>query len=207
MPEIDRDVDAGAPGERARRAMTDGVNDGVVSRGDGESNDDSLLLWILVWSELVAFGVLFAALLTFALLHPREAAFARLHLSSGLAACNTLVLLTSGWQAAAALRPEASVSATRRHLVFAACGGMVFVAVKLWEYATEAAIASDPAAGAFFEIYFLATGFHLVHVAFGSILLSIVAAKPSRPNITLVTTLWHVVDLIWIVMFPLLYLG
>lgn len=195
--------------DRARRSMTDGANDGGVSlAGSGrESDEDSVLLWILVWSELVAFGVLFTALLIFALLHPREAAFARLHLSSGLAACNTLVLLTSGWQAAAALRPNAGTARTRLHLVFAACGGMVFVAVKIWEYVGEAAAASDPSAGDFFEIYFLMTGFHLIHVAFGSILLLIVAAKPSRSNITLVTTLWHVVDLIWIVMFPLLYLG
>lgn len=189
--------------------MSGGPNDAAVSIAEdgGETDDDSLLLWILVWSELVAFGVLFAALLTFAFLHPREAAFARAHLSSGLAALNTLVLLTSGWQAASALGSVAEVTRTRRHLVCAALGGMTFVGIKLWEYSTEVAVASDPAAGGFFDIYFLMTGFHLVHVAFGTVLLLILAVKPVRSNIVLVTTLWHVVDLIWIVMFPLLYLG
>lgn len=177
----------------------------VVSE-DG-AGEGSLLLWILVWSELVAFGVLFAAILVFAFLHPREAVFARSHLSSGLAALDTLVLLTSGWQAASALQAIGDVARTRRHLVGAAIGGAAFVAVKLWEYSGELGVAGDPAAGGFFELYFLATGFHLMHVAFGTILLLILAVWPVRSNIVLVTTLWHVVDLIWIVLFPLLYLG
>jgi len=186
-------------GEPTAAALPATAEDGA---GEG-----SLLLWILVWSELVAFGVLFAALLVFALRHPHEAAFARAHLASGLAAFNTLVLLTSGWQAASALHATGDIARTRLHLVGAAIGGLVFVAVKFWEYAIEVDVAGDPAAGGFFELYFLATGFHLMHVAFGSILLLILAARPVRSNIVLVTTLWHVVDLIWIVLFPLLYLG
>ncbi|OKP72984.1 NorE accessory protein for nitric oxide reductase, partial [Ensifer adhaerens] len=53
---------------------------------------------------------------------------------------------------------------------------------------------------------FLVTGFHLLHVVFGAFVLIIVAWRPKPGNVELITTLWHVIDLVWIVMFPLVYL-
>ena len=51
------------------------------------------------------------------------------------------------------------------------------------------------------------TGFHLLHVAFGAIILLLVALRPARENVTLIATLWHVIDLVWLVIFPILYLA
>ncbi|WP_112946263.1 cytochrome c oxidase subunit 3 [Hyphomicrobiales bacterium] len=171
-----------------------------------EDTTDTLLLWVLVWSELAAFGILLAGFLLVGLVQPDAFVAARLHLDPLLAGINTLVLLTSGWQAALATRPRASLGQRRRALVNAALIGFAFVAIKLFEYSTEAGVAGDPAFGSFFELYFLVTGFHLLHVVFGAFVLLIVAWRPASGNVTLITTLWHVIDLVWIVMFPLVYL-
>ncbi|MGV1793529.1 cytochrome c oxidase subunit 3 [Rhizobium sp. A37_96] len=173
----------------------------------GDDPADELLLWILVWSELVAFGVLFGAFLVTALLQQSVFAAARLHLNPELAALNTIILLTSGWQAALAARTGASHRQSRRALLFAALLGLAFALVKVAEYAGELPFAGDPSFGSFFELYLLTTGFHLLHVLFGAFVLLLVAWRPSRSNITLITTLWHVIDLVWVVMFPLVYLA
>jgi nitric oxide reductase NorE protein len=123
-----------------------------------------------------------------------------------IAGFNTLVLLGSGWQAAIAARRNSSAQRRRRALILAALLGFVFTAFKLYEYSTEIAFASDPAYGAFYELYFMLTGFHLFHVIFVAGLLLIVAVKPKDENVTLVTTIWHIIDLVWIVIFPVIYL-
>ncbi|WP_025199888.1 cytochrome c oxidase subunit 3, partial [Brucella sp. NF 2653] len=112
-----------------------------------------------------------------------------------------------GWQAALAGRRRSDPKAVRRPLLFAALFGFCFVAVKLLEYSHEARFAGDEAAGSFFELYFLITGFHLLHVLFGSVILMLVAWRPSRSNVLLIATLWHAIDLVWLVMFPILYLA
>lgn len=181
-------------------ASIDDDNAGAV----GEAGEGDLLLWILVWSEFAAFGALLIAFLILSVLDPHAFALARQHLSPGLAALNTVILLTSGWQAAvAAGKPLAQA---RRPLLLAALGGFAFVAVKLFEYAGEASFASGDEVASFFELYFLITGFHLLHVFFGAIVLILVAIRPSRANVHLIATLWHAIDIIWLVMFPIIYL-
>lgn len=177
-----------------------------MGEADAQASADDLLLWVLVWSELAAFGILLAGFLVVGFIQADAFAAARSQLHPLLAGINTLVLLTSGWQAARAARPAASTSTRRRALVLAALFGLAFVAVKLFEYSTEVGAAGLPQFGAFFELYFLITGFHLLHVVFGSAILMLVAWRPNPANVTLITTLWHVIDLVWIVMFPIVYL-
>ncbi|MCA1491321.1 cytochrome c oxidase subunit 3 [Sinorhizobium alkalisoli] len=186
-----------------QRAMAAGA---TGEMGSGEEEEDTLLLWILVWSELAAFGILIGAFLVASVIAPGDFAVARLHLKPGIAAINTLVLLTSGWQAAVAAGKGARLATRRRALVLAALLGFAFVAIKLYEYGTEIRFAGEAEFRSFFELYFILTGFHLVHVAFVGIVLILVAWRPRPANVELVTTLWHVIDLVWIVMFPILYL-
>lgn len=109
-----------------------------------EEESGNLLLWILVWSELAAFGALIGAfIITFAL-NPEEFAAARLHLQPQLAGLNTLILLASGWLAAVAASRHTALPGKRRALVLAGLLGYAFVGVKLYEYSTEIAFASDP---------------------------------------------------------------
>ncbi|MBP2234940.1 nitric oxide reductase NorE protein [Sinorhizobium kostiense] len=179
----------------------------AVAGAAGEEEADTFILWVLIWSELAAFGVLIGAFLVASIVSIEEFAVARLHLTPGIAALNTLVLLTSGWQAAIAAGKGASTATRRRALVIAALLGFVFVVIKLYEYSKELRFAGEEAFQSFFELYFLLTGFHLVHVAFVGIVLLLLAWRPRPANVELATTLWHVIDLVWIVMFPILYLA
>ncbi|QRM57155.1 cytochrome c oxidase subunit 3 [Sinorhizobium sp. BG8] len=163
----------------------------------------SLLLWILVWSELAAFGALLVAFMVMTVMDSEGASLLRVHLHSGLAALNSVLLVFSGWQAALAVRR--GTDAVRRPLVFAALSGLAFTVMKLVEYSVEIR-SGISAAGGLSELYFIVTGFHLLHVIFGAGILLIVAWRPSRENVVMIATLWHVVDLIWLVMFPIVYL-
>lgn len=184
------------------------MNITVSTKNESEAPDTGdLLLWILVWSELAVFGILLAAFLVAGLAQADQFAAARLHLDAPLAVLNTAVLLTSGWRAARAARPSAPRGQVRVDLFIAALLGFLFVAVKLVEYSGEMGHAGDPAYGVFFDLYFLLTGFHLAHVLFGALVLLLVGWRIERSNVILITTLWHVFDLIWIAMFPVVYLA
>lgn len=176
----------------------------MTTETDGESGN--LLMWILVWSELVAFGALTGAFIIAFAIDRQAFAAARQHLQPQIAGFNTLVLLASGWQAAVAASSRIPAAKRRIALVLAGLLGFVFASIKLYEYSTEIAFAPDTAYGAFFDLYFMLTGFHLLHVVFVAVLLLLVAAWPKDENVTLVTTLWHVIDLVWIVIFPIVYL-
>ena len=89
--------------------------------------------------------------------------------------------------------------------VLAALLGLAFVAVKIFEYTLEAR-AGIGSLGALAELYFLVTGFHLLHVVFGAAVLLLVARRPSQANVVTIATLWHAIDLVWLVMFPIVYL-
>lgn len=109
-------------------ATTDDFSMAVTKAQGGEG--DGPLLWILVLSELAAFGVLLIAFMIMTMLDPDGAASFRSYLHPGLAAANTIILVLSGWQAALAVRLGANGRAVRRPLVLAALLGLAFAAVK-----------------------------------------------------------------------------
>ncbi|OWV97087.1 NorE accessory protein for nitric oxide reductase [Rhizobium sp. R72] len=178
----------------------------IISTGKddyaGDGSDDDLLTWILAWSELVAFGALLAAFVVVSWMQPGEFAAGKARLHPVLPVLNTIVLLASGWSAAAATSETGMRQ--RLGLSAAALGGLLFFSLKIYEYWQEGAtlVSSDM----FAQLYILLTGFHLAHVAFGSLVLLLVAKFPSRQNVHLITTLWHVIDIVWLVMFPVVYL-
>src|SRR5215212_3425933 len=104
----------------------------IGEAGRDEEADGDLVMWILVWSELVAFGVLITGFLVMSILHPESFSLAKLHLDARLASINTLVLITSGWLAAEAARSK-SERVCRLALVASAALGFVFAAIKLLE--------------------------------------------------------------------------
>ncbi|MBP2445079.1 cytochrome c oxidase subunit 3 [Rhizobium leguminosarum] len=177
----------------------------LVQGADGETASDSgdLLVWILAWSELAAFGALLTAYVVASWIHPDEFAKGAATLHQTIALANTIILLTSGWFAVKAANC-ANQRSQRLTLLAAAGGGFLFVALKLYEYRLEGA--SLLAADTFSQLYLLITGFHMAHVLFGSLLLVLVARFPSPQNVHLMTTLWHVIDIVWLVMLPVVYL-
>jgi nitric oxide reductase NorE protein len=178
----------------------------VESASEGREEGSDLILWILVWSELAAFGILLSGFMVMSFLHPESFSLAKLHLNGRLASINTLVLIASGWLAAEAAR--ASTDRVRRMaLVASALLGFAFAAIKVVEYQGELRFMGDATFSAFFELYFLITGFHLAHVIFLGLLMLLISRRPEPSNVTLVTTVWHVIDIVWLVIFPVVYLG
>ncbi|MFB9947928.1 cytochrome c oxidase subunit 3 [Rhizobium puerariae] len=179
----------------------------AISTTDEPDEGGDLLLWVLVWGELAAFGILLLGYVVMSVLHPESFALAKLHLAPRLAGFNTIVLLTSGWQAALAARSEGKPKLQRLFLLLAAALGFLFVVLKIMEYSSEWTAAGDASLQTFFELYFLITGFHLAHVAFVAALFVLASIRLERSTVVMLTTVWHVIDIVWLVMFPLIYLS
>lgn len=178
----------------------------AISTTEESDEGGDLLLWVLVWGELAAFGILLLGYLVMSVLHPESFALAKLHLAPRLAGFNTIVLLASSWQAALAVRYQDKPQLQRLFLLLAATLGFIFVALKFVEYGSEWSATGDPSLQTFFELYFLVTGFHLAHVAFVGLLFVFASFRLERSTIIILTTVWHVIDIVWLVMFPVIYL-
>jgi len=175
-----------------------------------------LMIWIFIFMELLAFGLAFVV---FAALRSRNLGLfeaSQAQLNHGLALINTLVLVTSGYLVALANgfydrgdQPRAS-----RFLVAAIGLGAVFVVIKALEYRDKVAHGLTTGVNQFYDFYWLLTAFHLFHVLLGILVLAYMAVKLRRgepfaaPDFNLKTgsAFWHMCDLIWVLLFPVLYL-
>ena len=187
----------------------------IDRQGDGPRLVGDGVVWLLVLVELLTFGLLFGS---FAIARAREPeVFAQgqgaLSLSTG--ALNTLLLVSASWCAAravSAFRSDRSTAGTR-WLVGALLGAIGFLVVKSQEFAGKIAAGFDWADDSFTILYTLLTGFHFLHVLVGAVLFSALALKARKgaygqgrlngPESGAV--FWHMVDLLWMVLFPLVY--
>ncbi|MBR0710436.1 cytochrome c oxidase subunit 3 family protein [Bradyrhizobium liaoningense] len=166
------------------------------------------MIWVLIFSELVAFGLFLGAFVVARAIHPAVFAAGQATLDSNLAGLNTIVLVTSGWAAARATKSARANAkrASRRWLLIAMALGSLFIAIKLAEYAEEIGRGVGLETSPFFTLYFLLTGFHLLHVGLGIVILALVCRRAEVSGVETGAAFWHMVDLVWIVMFPVLYL-
>jgi nitric oxide reductase NorE protein len=166
------------------------------------------MMWVLVFSELVAFGLFLGAFIVARAVSPAVFASGQAALDLTLAGCNTIVLVTSGWAAAkgAASARAGEGRRARLWLLLAMALGGAFVTIKLVEYAREIGGGIGLETSVFFTLYFLLTGFHLLHVCLGIIVLAVVCRRADPLHVETGTVFWHMVDLVWIVMFPIVYL-
>lgn len=167
-----------------------------------------LMMWVLIVSELLVFGAGLTAFLSVRITDPAGFAEAQGHLHRAGAGVNTLVLVTSGWLAALAVRAaEAGQRRRLRALLAAAIAfGALFLILKGWEYADLAAAGIGFETHAFFTFSYLLTGFHAAHVLAGMVLLAIVAVIGTPRPVETGAAFWHMVDLVWVLLFPVIYL-
>lgn len=167
-----------------------------------------LMMWILIVSELIVFGAGLAAFLAVRATDPVGFAEAQNALNRTAAGLNTVVLVTSGFLAALAipLRSAGQRGQARLALVVAAGLGVLFLGIKVAEYADKAALGIGWDSHAFFTFYYLLTGFHAAHVVAGLLILLMVAWRDATHNIEVGTSFWHMVDLVWVLLFPVIYL-
>ncbi len=174
-----------------------------------------IAIWWFLASEIMVFGALIGVYVLFSFAHGGFAAEGK-HVQWRLGAFNTLVLVTSSLTMIMALASarKRNLQQTRMFLLATVLLGFVFLGVKGFEYTTEFREGFTPATGIFWSFYFGMTGLHGLHVIGGIVvnLVLLVAALSSKPwkllerRIEFAGLYWHFVDVVWIFLFPLLYL-
>lgn len=167
-----------------------------------------LMMWVLILSELAVFSAGLLAFLAVRVTDPAGFLAAQDRLHRVGAGVNTVVLVTSGLMAALALAAIrwADLRACRLWLGGAGALGVVFLILKALEYRELLAQGVGTGNEAFFTFYFLLTGFHAAHVVAGVLILALVAIRPRVVQVEAGAQFWHMVDLVWMILFPVLYL-
>ncbi len=171
-----------------------------------------LAVWWLLASEIVIFGGILASYLMARLRHPEFGDFAA-HTVTWIGAINTLILLTSSLTAVLAHQAaEQGNGKKAAKLLMVTVGfGAAFLVVKSFEWANEISHGYTITANAFWSFYYTAAGVHASHVIVGMAVMTWVASYAWRgkelQRVELVGLYWHFVDLVWIFLFPLLYIA
>ncbi|MGE4280510.1 MAG: cytochrome c oxidase subunit 3 family protein [Magnetospirillum sp.] len=166
------------------------------------------IMWVLIISELLVFGAFFVAFGIARVLDVETFRAGQALLDVRMGGANTLVLVTSGWLAAKAVQFGGLGQGRKSRFFLAGAGalGLVFLVIKGMEYASKAAQGIDIETNTFFTLFYLMTGFHAMHVIMGIVVLAIVGWKNSAENLETGAAFWHMVDLIWLILFPIVYL-
>ena len=191
-----------------------------------DNKGKTLGMWLFLYSEIILFGGLFVLYAVYFHKYSQDFAEGGKALNRIIGSVNTLILLSSSFTVAA------SITAIRRdkpktafYLVgFAILCGCIFLVNKYFEWGHKFEVGlypnselledSNPGFKIFFSLYYVITGLHGLHVVIGSILLgfSMVMLKKGKITSSSYALLensglyWHLVDLIWIFVFPLFYL-
>ena len=171
-----------------------------------------LAVWWVLASEIVIFGGLLGSYIMYRLAHDawaEQAAYANVWIG----AFNTFVLLTSSLTAVlahqAAERGDGQLAAKRLYLT--CLGAATFIGVKAYEWTTEISHGMTITSNTFWSFYYTAAGLHALHVIAGAILMLFVAADAKKNRelhrVELIGIYWHFVDIVWIFLFPLLYIA
>jgi nitric oxide reductase NorE protein len=173
-------------------------------------------VWVAIGADSVIFAILFMSFMQARLKDPAVFEASRQTLNMHLGGIDTLILLTSSWSVALAIQALKRDLADRlpRYVLGGALTGLMFMVSKSIEYFQKFADGLTPATNDFYMWYFTLTGIHLLHVVFGTCLLTYVWINSRRGAYSssnrvvpeCVASYWHLVDLLWIVIFPLLYL-
>jgi len=173
-------------------------------------------VWVFIGADSVIFAILFLSFMQERLHNPAVFEASRHTLNMNLGGLDTLILLTSSWTVALAIQAlkRDLVGLVPRYLLGGVLTGLMFVVSKSIEYFEKFAHGITPATDPFYMWYFTLTGIHLTHVLVGTSLLTYLwinsrrgAYSSSRRAVPeCVASFWHLVDLLWIVLFPLLYL-
>ncbi len=199
------------------------MGDGSVEHSHGhhmdpavEYSSSKLGMWLFLGTEILLFGGLFAAYAIFRAKYPEMFFEQHVELNKKMGAVNTCILifssLTMAMGVSAMQRGKQKVTAILI-LITILCG-LGFGVVKYFEYSAKFHHHIYPDTSIFFSLYFLMTGLHMLHVFIGLAILAVLfvltlkgkfTAKYNTP-VEVGGLYWHLVDLIWIYLFPLLYL-
>ncbi len=195
---------------------------------DVQNHAARLGMWLFLSTEILLFAGLFACYAFYRFTFPEAFALASRHLDLVMGTVNTIVLITSSFTAAMAVHYAKTSNNKMVSLMIALTLAMAvgFLVIKAFEYGhkfEEGTLPGKyytsqemqvPGITLFFTVYFLSTGLHAFHVIIGMGVLAWVMSKSMKNHfnhanytpVELGSMYWHLVDLVWIFLFPMLYL-
>lgn len=194
-----------------------------------EHRDDEaskLGMWLFIFNELLFFGGLFITYAVFRLIYKESFHFASQELDLWLGAINTVILLVSSAAIAISIT---TIKTGKKSLTLVLLAGTfilgaIFLVNKYFEWGAKidhglfpsSQMLADLGAGdtMFYGLYFAMTGLHAIHIIIGLVLIAIAGIKVYNNKITQENNVlheniglyWHLVDVIWVFLFPLFYL-
>lgn len=187
----------------------------IVSLPSRPHPPGDLAIWVFILAELLAFGVFFVLYGVARMKHQALFDQMQLTLDRNAGAANTVLLITGSWCVARAVaaikRDEGSSSAN--WMAVAIASGLGFLVVKGFEYQAKFDQGISLDTNLFYMFYLSLTFFHLMHVVLGMAILVFVWRKTQKGGYSSKdhhgmetgASYWHMVDLVWIVLFPLVY--
>ncbi len=173
-------------------------------------------VWVLIVGDMMVFGIFFAVFTYYRGLDLATFAEGRAQLNQSYGLVNTLLLLASSWLVAIAVQTARAGEGETAPRCFALAGlcGLGFAGVKVLEYGEKIAAGVALTTNDFFMYYYMFTGIHFFHLLVGLVVLYFLwrraRAGLQTPGDLLFlesgASYWHMVDLLWIVLFSLLYL-
>jgi len=172
-------------------------------------------MWVFLASEVMFFTGLIGAYVVLRMGHPAWPG-SEGHLSVPIGTVNTLALICSSTTIVLALAASArgAIGAVRGWLLATIGLGSLFLVIKAFEYSAKFSHHIVPSTNIFWSCYFVLTGFHALHVLGGVVFNAVVLASTRhtalwasrRQRLEFAGLYWHFVDIVWIFLFPLLYL-
>lgn len=174
-----------------------------------------ILLWIVIFLELITFGMALIAMVMYSKDEPEVFHNSKLLLNTTFGAVNTVFLLTSGFFMAISVQKlkEKNIKKTSFYLKLTMLGGVLFLLLKTVEYYTKINAGLTIGYNTFFSFYWMLTLFHVIHVVVGLVILVVnyVVLQKKKTDINIEdfeasAAFWHMCDLIWLLLFPVIYL-
>ena len=171
-----------------------------------------LAVWWVIASEIVIFGGLLGSYIMHRIGHPEFGDYAS-HTNVVFGAINTMILLTSSLSAVLAHQAAENGDGPKafKFIWGTFLGGFLFLCVKSVEWTIEISHGYTITANAFWSFYYTAAGIHACHVIGGMIIMAIISFDVRKnkelQRVELIGNYWHFVDIVWIFLFPLLYIA
>jgi nitric oxide reductase NorE protein len=173
-------------------------------------------IWMFIIGDMVMFGLFFTVFVYYRAADVALFSEAQRSLNQTFGALNTLLLLTSSWFVVHAVESaRAGFAARTRHLLALAFAcGLGFLVIKYFEYGEKIRAGLTITTNDFFMYYFMLTGIHLLHVTLGMGVLAYLwqrlrGSENTSGHVSALesgASFWHMVDILWIVLFALVYL-
>jgi len=174
-----------------------------------------ILLWIIIFLELITFGVALIAMVIYSKDEAEVFHNSRLLLNTAFGTVNTVFLITSGFFMAVSVNylKQKNTKKALLFLTLTMLGGLLFLVLKGIEYSDKIDAGLTIGYNTFFTFYWMLTLFHVIHVLVGLvILISVYFGLKKEVSTTTIedveasAAFWHMCDLIWLLLFPIIYL-